>query len=68
MIIARDLSSCNCSDGGVKLWSAYAATADNEGILLNCKNSTWYPLQYTVVSNKVAELSCKSLGYEGMEC
>ena len=65
IIIARDLTSC--SDGTVKLWSAYATTPDNEGILLTCMSGTWYPLYHTT-DCKVAELACESLGYEGMEC
>ena len=55
LISARDTSSC--TNGTVKLWSAYSSTPDDEGIVLICRNNTWYPLhQYSTC--RVAEIAC----------
>ena len=62
-ISARDTSSC--TDGTVKLWSAYSSTPDDEGIVLICRNGVWYPIYYSSTvpvyqysTCRVAEIAC----------
>ena len=65
IISARDFSSC--SDGSLKLWSAFDSTPDNEGLLLICKDSVWHPMHNTS-DCQIADLLCSAKGYSAVEC
>ena len=60
--LARDNS--NCTDGDVRLWSAYDNTPENEGMIQICTNGIWYGMcDYS--SCYVAKVACTQLGYAG---
>lgn len=56
-----------CTHGHITLWSAYDTTPDNEGIILVCKNDTWYPV-YDTSDCRAGEIACKAAGYPNLEC
>ena len=63
--LARDDS--NCTDGDIRLWSAYDNTPENEGTIQICTNGTWYAVcDYNLCY--VAEVACKYLGYAAAAC
>ena len=64
-IIATDHT--HCSSGSVKIWSAHDSTPDNEGIVLVCKDGTWYPM-YGYSDCRAFELACISAGYTQLDC
>ena len=59
--------SSSCSNGAVKLWSAYDSTPANEGLVLVCKNGTWHPVSHSS-SCYAAEIACTAAGYTQLEC
>ena len=65
LISARDTSSC--TNGTVKLWSAYSSTPDDEGIVLICRNGVWYPIYQYLSCRNVAEIFC-SVNSLKLEC
>jgi len=60
--LARDDSYC--TNGSVRLWSAFDNTPDNEGIIQTCINNTWYALCDSYYCQTFA-VACKQLGYPG---
>ena len=66
ILIAKDVSSC--LNGAVKLWSAYDSTPDNEGIVLVCKDGTWYPMWTNWGDCRALEIVCNSVGYTQLDC
>ena len=65
LFIARDFSSC--TNGDVKLWSAYRSTPDDEGIVLLCIGGTWYPLHQNS-DCFAAKIACHQAGYHFVKC
>ena len=60
--LARDDS--DCTDGDIRLWSAYDNTPENEGMIQTCNNGTWNGIcDYS--SCYVAKVACTQLGYAG---
>ena len=57
------LDSSSCTNGDVRLWSAYNHPP-NEGIIQICKSGTWYAMCYRT-SCYAAKIVCQQLGFAG---
>ena len=62
---ATDESSC--SNGAVRLWSAYDETPASEGMVQICRNGKWHAMcaYYHSSYCTIGKIVCKSLGYLG---
>ena len=56
-----------CTNGAVRLWSAYDNTPANEGIIQICRSGRWYAMcdSYSYSACHVGGIVCRSLGYSG---
>ena len=57
-----------CTNGAVRLWSAYDSTPANEGVIQICRLGRWYAMCdiYSSYSTcYIGRIVCKSLGYPG---
>ena len=61
--LARDDSPC--TNGEIRLWSAYDSTPDNEGMLQICKSGRWYAMCDYYYNCYTAKVACTQLGYPG---
>ena len=56
-----------CSNGAIKLWSAYDTIPGNEGIVLVCISGVWHPM-YEYSDCRAAQIACNATGYSELEC
>ena len=54
-----------CTNGAVRLFSAFDATPDNEGVLQICSGGVWRSVCQYYYSCYVGKTACVQLGYKG---